>query len=159
MPTTAEIHLSVTTALDQLHRGYPGHASTTLCTLKEALESDGTSLGDVEVAPARSSDPATSKAAAKMPSPTNHLGLLVRAFWRYPDGLTARDACAIAGISESASPWKRVSELKAAKIIEPVDEVLDPSTHRWVERYRLTPFGYQEWQRLRNEAGGEAPER
>lgn len=119
-----------------------------------------TRLDEVEVSPARHSDPATSKAAALTLSPTSAYGKLARCLydrheyeWRFPrmssgqHGLTAEQAVALTGIG-GKSPWKRCSEIRAARIIEPTGETIAGSSGRQQQLLAITDFGKAEVERL-----------
>lgn len=67
----------------------------------------------------RSTDPGTSSAAARsigLVRPTMGARLLA-IYGEYPDGLTAEEACKIAGFLSGG--WKRVADLKTADYIHP----------------------------------------
>lgn len=107
-------------------------------------------LDQITTAPARSSDPATSKEAARRVTPVNSRGAVLLAFVKAKvqilgdDGaLTADGAVRLAGLTHQRSPWKRVSELRAAGLIEAVGTTRAVSGMT-VETYRLTGLGMAE---------------
>lgn len=109
----------------------------------------GDQLDDIDVAPARSTDPATSKAAARGITVDNARGKIALAFFRdrvFYDGpgLTATAAVRVAKLEHLAAPWKRVSELKEAKIIAPTGRRLPGNGGQKQEELRLTDFGIAE---------------
>lgn len=141
-----EIHFQLGRALYQIRVGAVDTAIATLLGLRRNLE-EGMAVEDVSTAPARSTDPETSKAAAKTVSPTNHLGLLLRAFHDH-EHISDREAISVADLRHTASPWKRCSELRSAGLIEVTGTTEDPTTHRMVQVHALTPAGHREYERL-----------
>lgn len=77
---------------------------------------------------ARATDPGTSHAAASMLNAEGQRAVLLAAFADYPDGLTAREASRIAGITEG---WKRVSDLlRVGRLRDTGMTRVDPDTGR-----------------------------
>lgn len=110
-----------------------------------------------KVAPARSTDPATShEAAASLAIGadsargkillTAHHSVLPR---------TARELTLAAGLRQQRSPWKRVSELVQAGYLAPVDRYKDPATGRWATTYRITRKGVARAQEIKQERPGD----
>ncbi len=111
--------------------------------LREAAKRIPPDPDDLAVAPARSSDPATSKSAAVNVSAGNARGKLLHAFYRAAKmnlNITSAQAVSMAALQHLASPWKRVSELKEARYIEPCGTATGPRG-REVEQYRITDAG------------------
>lgn len=116
-------------------------------------EPDTTPLNQIETAPARNTDPATSHLSA-IRNFTTGRGKLLKAFGdsRFP--MPAERATRMAGINDTASPWKRVSELKKAGIIEPTGRRVTSARGAKVTEYQLTEFGRSEYTRLIEEIDG-----
>lgn len=112
-----------------------------------------TPLDQIQTAPARNTDPSTSKLSA-IRNFTTGRGKLLKAFGSSQFPMSAERACRMAGINGTASPWKRVSELKAAGIIEPTGFQGTSSRGARVEEYRLTDHGKGEYARLVEESDG-----
>lgn len=108
---------------------------------------DTTPLDQIETAPARNTDPATSHLSA-IRNFTTGRGKLLKAFGdsRFP--MPAERATRMAGINGTASPWKRVSELKKAGIIEPTGRQATSTRGAKVTEYQLTEFGRSEYARI-----------
>lgn len=129
--------------------------------LRLAAERIPTGLDEITTAPARRTDPATSKAAARSISPTNACGKLALAFYKARviyglDGLTARTAVKMAKLEHLAAPWKRVSDLKAAGIVAWTGGTDDSVTGAAQEILALTDHGVREVRRLMPDAVAEA---
>jgi hypothetical protein len=129
--------------------------------LRLAAERIPTGLDEITTAPARTTDPATSKAAARSISPTNACGKLALAYYKARviyglDGLTARTAVKMAKLENLAAPWKRVSDLKAAGIVAWTGETDDSVTGAAQEILALTDHGVREVRRLMAAAVAEA---
>ena len=67
--------------------------------------------------------------------------------YKEPNGGSAT-ANEVAGINGTASPWKRVSELKKAGIIEPTGRQATSTRGAKVTEYQLTEFGRSEYARI-----------
>lgn len=123
--------------------------------LTEAADrlTDLPTLDGIEVAPARATDPATSKAAARNISATNARGKIALAFYKNfalygGEGLTAAEATRMAKLEHLAAPWKRVSELKQASIIRPTGDTRRGTRGQAQEVLVLTDHGKVECERL-----------
>lgn len=94
-----------------------------LQALVEATEPS--KLDEIQVSPARASDPTTSHAAVKIATvrATSARGKILLAFARADrhewEGLTAEGAVKMAELTHQRAPWKRVSDLKLAGLIKP----------------------------------------
>jgi hypothetical protein len=106
-----------------------------------------TNITNIVTAPARNTDPTTSRLAAIRDFSTGR-GKLLKAFGDSQFPMTSERACRLAGINGTASPWKRVSELKKAGIIEPTGIEQVSSRGAKVTEYRLTDFGRAEYGRI-----------
>lgn len=104
-------------------------------------------ITNIITAPARNTDPATSHLSA-ITNFTTGRGKLLKAFGASQFPMSAERACRAAGITGTASPWKRVSELKKAGIIEPTGRRVTSARGAQVEEYRLTTHGKAEYERL-----------
>jgi len=101
----------------------------------------------------RKSDPKTSKAAGASIRPSSQAGKLLEAFsdrlplvhsGRLSDlAMNATEAKDAAGLSDVSCYWKRVSELKQAGLIRPMDGVLRPCRRsgKLRESYIITDEG------------------
>lgn len=113
----------------------------------------GIPLDEIATAPARRTDPGTSKTAAMILNGKNARGKAALAYYRHRFlSMTSEEAALAAGIAHMACPWKRISELKEAGIIAVHFEV--PSSRGvMVESYKITQFGLDEVERtMPNEA-------
>jgi hypothetical protein len=116
------------------------------------LETDDVPLDEIESAPARNTDPATSHHAWKDLTARGARGKLAVAFYKAhhiygSKGLTPEQACRSAKIEGQSSPWKRVSDLKAAGIIEPTGKTVVGKRGREQEVLTITPHGSREVER------------
>ena len=126
------------------------------------LDEHAVKLDEVGTAPARRTDPATSHEPPRKLTSKNACGKLAATFYRCAradvnlglvgtdkEGATADDAVAEAGLGHLRCPWKRVSDLKYAGIVEPTGHVYrNPDTGMDQEMLRITAHGRAEVERL-----------
>lgn len=110
-------------------------------------------LDDLPTAPARRSDPATSKSALRALTGSNACGKLAFAFWRAKhqyryDGISTEAAVRMADLERLACPWKRVSDLKAAGFVRPTGETTIGRHGAEVELLEITEAGAAEVERV-----------
>ena len=119
----------------------------TLGTLKRLLFD--TEPQEATTSPARRGDPSTSHEAAKVAAITAH-GARGRLLLTYAknrirgwDGYTAEAAVNVSGLGNQRSPWKRVSELKAAGLIEPTGVQKETGRGTHAEVLAITEAGME----------------
>lgn len=107
----------------------------------------------IGTAPARRSDPSTSTEAVRKLTSRNAVGKLALAFYKARvvygwDGLTTEAAVRLAGLESLSCPWKRVSDLKAAGIIEPTGETAPARSGADQQILTMTDHGVAETRRV-----------
>lgn len=110
-------------------------------------------LDSIDVSPARTTDPATSKAAARAITADNARGKIALAYYRDAklyggSGLSAAAATRVAKLEHLAAPWKRASELKQAGIIAATGETIKGTRGQRQDVLAITDYGVSEVERV-----------
>lgn len=91
---------------------------------------------------ARTTDPATSHAAAAALSDKHTImRTLLLVFHGHPAGLTAEQACTLAGYGPEHGGWKRVSDLKRAGLLFPTGDTMTGQQGRAQQVLAITEKG------------------
>ena len=110
-------------------------------------------LDSLDVSPARTTDPETSKAAARGITADNARGKIALAYYRDAklyggSGLSAAAATRVAKLEHLAAPWKRASELKQAGIIAATGETIKGTRGQRQDVLAITDYGVSEVERV-----------
>lgn len=91
---------------------------------------------------ARATDPATSHVAAHaLADKATMMRALLNVFAGHATGLTAEQACHLAGYGPQHGAWKRVSDLKRAGLVEPTGDTRTASSGRPAAVLAITDEG------------------